>query len=347
MTHPLSPLSHALRLRLLLAALIAVATFSSCIDEAEHPDTRQGNFEALWQILDEHYCFFAEKQALYGLDWQAVYAKYRMQVTERMTESQLFEVCGNMLSELRDGHVNLSTSYDFARYWSWHENYPANFSDSLHRRYLGTDYKIASGLKYRILDDNIGYVYYERFSDGIGEGNLDEVILSLMLCRGLILDIRNNTGGNLTNAEKLAARFINEPTLVGYMRHKTGKGHDDFSPLEEQWLKPSSNLRWQKRVCVLTNRKVYSAANEFVKYMSCVDNATIVGDQTGGGAGLPFMSSLPNGWAVRFSACPMFDRYKQSTEAGIAPDHAVSLLPEDEAKGLDTVIEVARQLLAR
>ena len=74
MTHPLSPLSHALRLRLLLAALIAVATFSSCIDEAEHPDTRQGNFEALWQILDEHYCFFAEKQALYGLDWQAVYA---------------------------------------------------------------------------------------------------------------------------------------------------------------------------------------------------------------------------------------------------------------------------------
>ena len=197
------------------------------------------------------------------------------------------------------------------------------------------------------VDDNIGYVYYERFSDGIGEGNLDEVILSLMLCRGLILDIRNNTGGNLTNAEKLAARFINEPTLVGYMRHKTGKGHDDFSPLEEQWLKPSSNLRWQKRVCVLTNRKVYSAANEFVKYMSCVDNATIVGDQTGGGAGLPFMSSLPNGWAVRFSACPMFDRYKQSTEAGIAPDYLVNLLPEDEAKGLDTVIEVARQLLAR
>ena len=83
----------------------------------------------------------------------------------------------------------------------------------------------------------------------------------------VILDVRGNGGGDLTNAEKLAARFCNEKTLVGYMQHKTGKGHNDFSSMEEQYIEPSSRIRWQKPVAVLTNREVYSAANEFVKYM--------------------------------------------------------------------------------
>lgn len=327
----------------MLLALTAVLT--SCVDEEEFDDTPQGNFEALWKIIDERYCFFEYKQQEYGLDWNEVYDKYRVRINDNMTDDQLFEVMSDMLAELRDGHVNLSRASDFARYWSWQEDYPANVSDTLLRRYLGTDYKIAAGLQYRVLDDNIGYVRYESFSDGIGEGNLDEVINRLMLCQGLIIDIRGNGGGELTNAEKLAARFTNEPVLVGYMQHKTGTGHNDFSAMEEQWLQPSANMRWQKRVCVLTNRGVYSTANEFVKYMKALPGATIVGDRTGGGAGLPFSNMLPNGWAVRFSACPMYDSEGQSTEFGIEPDYSVSLTDSDFSRGIDTIIELARTLL--
>lgn len=324
----------------------ALLCLGACIDEEEFDDTPDGNFEALWKIMDEHYCFFDYKAEQYGLDWDEVYARYSVMIDESMTSSQLFEVLGNMLAEVRDGHVNLSSSADFSRYWSWHEDYPSNFSDTLQRIYLGTDYKIASGLDYTILDDNIGYVYYESFSDGIGEGNLDDVLMYLIFCNGLILDIRDNTGGELTNAEKLAARFTDEEVLVGYMQHKTGKGHSDFSDMEEQWLEPSSNVRWHKKVCVLTNRSVYSAANEFVKYMKELPNVTIVGDSTGGGAGLPFTNSLPNGWYVRFSACPMYDCRQESTEFGIAPDVSVSLTTEDFLKGEDTIIEKAREILA-
>ncbi len=321
--------------------------FASCVDEEEFDDTPTGNFEALWKIIDERYCFFDYKGEEYGLDWNAVHAKYRARVNDSMSDDQLFEVMADMLAELRDGHVNLSRAADFARYWSWQEDYPANLSDSLLRRYLGTDYMIASGLQYRVLGDNIGYVRYESFSDAIGEGNIDEVINRLMLCRGLIIDIRGNGGGMLTNAERLAARFTNEPVLVGYIRHKTGPGHSDFSSMEEQWINPSANLRWQKPVCVLTNRSVYSAANEFVKYMQRFPQVTIVGDRTGGGAGLPFSNSLPNGWAVRFSACPMYDADGQSTEFGIAPDYCVALTEADFARGRDTIIEFARALLSR
>lgn len=328
--------------------IIVLSTMAmACVDEEEHDDTPQGNFEALWKIIDEHYCFFDYKNSEYGLDWQAVYNKYKVRAQQGMTDDQLFEVLGDMLAELRDGHVNLSRSADFARYWSWREGYPANFSDSLKRRYLGTDYRIAAGLKYRILDDNIGYVYYESFSDGVGDGNIDAVLNHFMLCRAIIIDIRGNGGGNLTNAERLAARFFDEKTTVGYMQHKTGPGHNDFSAMEAQTIEPSARLRWHKPVAVLTNRYVFSAANEFVKYMKCAPGATIVGDRTGGGSGLPFTSMLPNGWSVRFSACPMYDRDRRPTEHGIAPDHEVQLSPADEARGIDTIIEYTRRLLAR
>ena len=114
----------------------------SCVDEGEHDDTPTGNFEALWQMMDQRYCFFDYKQHEYGLDWQAVYDKYKVRVSDKMNESQLFEVLCDMLGELRDGHVNLSSSMDYGRYWAWHEAYPQNYSDTLERRYLGTDYKI-------------------------------------------------------------------------------------------------------------------------------------------------------------------------------------------------------------
>ena len=70
-----------------------------------------------------------------------------------------------------------------------------------------------------------------------------------------------------------------------------------------------------------------------------------MGDRTGGGSGLPFSSELPNGWSVRFSACPVLDVNKQHTEFGIDPDIAVSITGEDIQKGRDTIIEAAIELL--
>ena len=294
-----------------LLAILAV----SCVDVTEHEDSPQGNFEALWQIIDEHYCFLDYKKQVYGLDWDVIYNIFKVRAKGPMDDYQLFEVLTEMLSQLKDGHVNLYSSFDNGRYWHWHEDYPTNFSDTLQRRYLGTDYHIASGAQYRILDDNIGYLYVGSFSYEMGESSLDEIIKYFAFCNGLIVDIRSNGGGELTAAERLAARF-------------------------------SSRYRWQKPVVVLTNREVYSAANDFVKIMKCFPEVKTVGDQTGGGAGMPFTSTLPNGWTVRFSACPSYDRNRQQIEFGIAPDYPVGQTDADFAKGRDTLIEFARKLLA-
>ena len=194
---------------------------SACITEPEYDASPRGNFEALWKMIDEHYCFFREKQ----VNWDSIHRVYAPRFNDAMTDRQLFEVLDNMLAELRDGHVNLTSSFNVARYWAFHESYPSNYSDTLIRRYLGTDYQIASGLKYRILDDNIGYIRCETFQNSLGDGNLDEILLALQPCNALIIDLRNNGGGLITSAEKLAARFTNRPVDVGFVRHKTGRAH--------------------------------------------------------------------------------------------------------------------------
>ena len=71
----------------------------SCVDIEERDDTATGNFEALWTILDEHYCFFDYKQKEYGLDWNEVHEKYKVRVNDNMSSTQLFEVLCDMLGE--------------------------------------------------------------------------------------------------------------------------------------------------------------------------------------------------------------------------------------------------------
>ena len=263
-----------------------------------------------------------------------------------MSSDGLFEVLGNMLAELKDGHVNLYSASNTARYWDWYLDYPRNYDESLVERYLGRDYRISSGLKYTILDDNIGYISYTSFSDGIGEGNLDETLSYLAACNGLIIDVRNNGGGNLTYSTRFAARFTNERILTGYIQHKTGKGHSDFSEPEPIYVDPSDGVRWQKKAVVLTNRHSYSATNDFINAMRYMPNVTLLGDKSGGGSGLPFTSELPNGWGVRLSASPHLDADKQQIEFGIDPDIKMDMdTVAAYERQIDTLIEEARNLL--
>lgn len=331
----------------LLAVCVLCGLNTACVTEDVAADTRRGNFEALWRTLDEHYCFFSYKKEAYGLDWNEVHDKYAPQISEPMTNRQLFEVLANMTYELRDGHVNLYASHDVARYGDWFDNYPMNRSDSLERIYLGTshEYQQAASLKYRVLDDHIGYLRCASFELLFGDGNLQEVMRQLATCDALIVDVRGNGGGLLTAAAKLASLFVNEKTVGAYMCHKTGAGHDDFSAPQAIEIEPFVGLRWQKPVAILTNRRTFSAANSFVMYLKGLPQVTVVGDMTGGGAGMPFSSELPNGWSVRFSACPMYNREMQQTELGIAPDVKVDISPEDYARGVDTIIETARKVL--
>lgn len=329
---------HKIRLSIIL---IFCSILTSCFHEDDYGNSKRDNFELLWKIMDEGYCFFQYKD----IDWNEVHERYSDRIDENMSTDAFFTVLGEMLAELQDGHVNLYSTYNVARYWKWFEDYPDNFDEKIQRNYIGYDYMIAGGMKYTILEDNIGYIYYSSFSSGVGDGNLDQIINRMSICDGIIIDVRNNGGGLLTNVEKIASRFFNEKTLVGYMMYKSGKGHDDFSSPYPRYIESSDRLRYQKKVVVLTNRRCYSATNDFVNAMTYAPNTTIIGDKTGGGSGFPFSSEIPNGWSVRYSSSPVVNAKKEHIEFGIDPDIHVDMTKEDMDRGIDTIIETARKFI--
>ncbi|MDR0426986.1 MAG: peptidase S41, partial [Dysgonamonadaceae bacterium] len=209
-----------MKIKSAILLLLSVISVSSCLDIEEYENNPRGNFEVLWKIMDEHYCFFGYKD----VDWNQVHSDYSQRITDDMNSESLFMLLDEMLQELKDGHVNISSAFNVGRYWKWFEDYPDNYRQDIIDNYLKSDYYIAGGFYYKVLEDNIGYVRYADFSSSFGESNPDYVIQKFGPCKGIILDVRNNGGGYLTNSDKLASRFFNEKTLVGYIRHKTGKG---------------------------------------------------------------------------------------------------------------------------
>lgn len=326
----------------ILPIIILLLTLTSCHSIEEWENDPRGNFEALWTILDEHYCFFEEK----GIDWNGIHDRYSARISDRMTREELFETCSQMLGELRDGHVNLSAPFNTYYYRRWWSDYPQNYSSRLvEQYYFNFNYRSLGGIDYGILPQNIGYMHYSSFSYAIGEGNLDEIMLYFATCTGLIIDVRDNGGGDLTNVETLVRRFITDRILAGYISHKTGPGHDEFSKPRPFHYDPAGAGRqmWGKPVVVLTNRSTFSAANNFVSIMKSLPLVTVAGATTGGGSGMPYSSELPCGWAVRMSACSILDPEGNTTETGIAPTEgcAIDLDPVAALDGHDTMLDFA------
>lgn len=344
---------------------------TSCLDDdsLEYQDDYLGTFEACWQTLDQRYCYFVEKQ----IDWDSIYHYYEPLMRDSVKDNPVvfFNLIDEMLDNLKDGHVNVYAPFNTTRYSQWYDDYPVNYDANLIQKYyLGSNYWTASGMQYgRFGKDSIAYLRYSSFDATIGATNLDYVLSALRESNGLIIDVRNNGGGSLTNVPILAERFCTEKTLYAYVSHKTGKGHSDFSTPEPLYLEPAEQGRvgWDAStypVVVLANRHTYSAANNFVQAMVALDGTQttdsvgqqhpkiikICGDRTGGGSGMPFESVLPNGWPIRFSACPMLDKDSRSTELGIDPSEGLQLDMDSlhaYADHKDDIIEAARDYILK
>src|SRR5438105_2472674 len=75
------------------------------------------NFKALWKTFHDRYPFFQ----LRNVDWRKQYDTYRPKVTNKTSDSELFDIFRQMLDPLNDGHVELEAKagrHRKARYFS-------------------------------------------------------------------------------------------------------------------------------------------------------------------------------------------------------------------------------------
>jgi hypothetical protein len=321
---------------ILAAGILSCEKLFTAEDPANNPVS---NFEMLWHNLDRKYSLFTTK----GIDWDSIYRAYRPDIHNNMSEEMLFQSLGSMILELKDGHSDITSPYGQIEF-DYIAGSKNNFVPQIIAfTYLGYNGKKRDGMLYNIID-SVGYLYIGSFSTEITEDGIREVLHYFSDTKGIIIDVRNNTGGNDRYCKIIANHFFDQKRKVEINHFKTGPGHDDFGTID-LYIEPENGFGISRPTVILTNRACFSACNSFVGWMSSLPHVSIVGDTTGGGGGTPHFSELPNGWIYRYSSNKSYRPDGLNMDDGIPPDHYVGLTRRDSLRWKDTLIEYALDLI--
>jgi hypothetical protein len=154
-------------------------------------------------------------------------------------------------------------------------------------------------------------------------------------CDGVIIDLRNNRGGNLEDVNFLVGQFTSKPTLFGYARYKSGVGRLDYTPPLPLNVTPQTGATdFKKPIVILAD--IYSAAlsEVVIQAFKALPDAKVmvVGEHTYGTSGLFTGNDIStNGGSfgmgsfggVRISNTAVQDKNHNFNFGGINPDFEV------------------------
>jgi hypothetical protein len=334
--------------RIAYLLVIALLALSSC-EKMIMPETKSKKptaiFQELWQTLDEGYSLFNQKK----IRWDSAYILFKPLIYDTMTERQLFDTCAKMLRlRLNDPQVVLDAGFAETHKDDRYK-YPLNFNKALLERYYWKDAQKTGPLIHTIID-SIGYVYYGSFNDDVSDEDIVAVIERFReqaITKGTVIDIRGNKGGKIDNVFRLLSRIdipdelLNTTTLIYQAAYKNGPKHDQFTKVQDNWLKENEQDKFYGNVVVLTNRDNMNVATLFASGARSFANVKVLGDTTMGYSGIPAGYELANGWTIHYPNTLMFNSEGTSMVNGVPPTHPVSMKAADEAQGKDSILEEA------
>ena len=193
-----------------------------------------------------------------------------------------------------------------------------------------------------MLDEDTGYLKIDSWSnrvniDGKNISDLVEDNLRLLTsAKSLIIDVRNNGGGDSQLAEKLAGHFITQPVAYGtaFIREP---GHNTLIS-ENFYLQPQGDYL-DKKLVILTGPKCLSSNEMFIMMLKDTNRAITVGQTTGGGSGNPKSFNIHLGkrnFTLNVATWRMQRNNGSPLEnIGIEPDLPVITTPHDVVQHQD------------
>ncbi len=315
--------------------------FSGCADLIVPPSETNHNiddFTSIGKLVQAHYAFLQYKH----INWDSLLSVYRPQASAAAGDD-IYPVFFRLLAELKDAHVEIITEggYPVVTYdWPRRQG-EKGYSPLVVRKYFTKELRLAGNRKmeYEILPGNIGYIYISTFGGGNWINDFDNVLEYLKNTKGIIIDVRNNGGGDSFTWEFIVSRFTLSPI-------------DDilYSPggtiVESSVIKPRGSYQYIKPVAILINGASVSAAELFPSLMKNIPTVTTIGDTTAGGGGSADIFQLPSKKRIRL-ATMYFKRFDGAMIEwnGVAPDVLVPQTEDDINRGKDKQLERAIQLL--
>jgi carboxyl-terminal processing protease len=173
--------------------------------------------------------------------------------------------------------------------------------------------------------------------------------------KGIVIDVRNNPGGNVTDLNFFTGQLITNPMQFGYTRYKNGNGRLDYTPWLNAFVTPqSTSVAINIPVIVLADNFSVSMAEATTMAIHTMPNGTFVGETTWGATGPITENSLYNDG--QFTVPGFLSVYTSSSEfkyingemyegKGFPPDVAVPFDLNLLNSGLDPQLDKAISLI--
>lgn len=298
-------------------------------------------FDEVWADFDASYSFFVLK----GIDWQALRTQYRSQLDSQSTDAEAYDVIAAMLLELEDGHVRIESPFGTSTYTGWFDQFPENFDKTVvSASYLGGTEQVSpqANLTFGLVAPGIGYVHVSSLGGSGYNADIEFIAVQLGVLQGLIVDLRNNGGGNDQNGEALVSRLTGTSQVYRRVRFRDGPNHDDFGPFIESSTTSVPPTLFNVPIAVLTNRRTASSAESLVLALRTIPNVVAIGDFTAGISANPALRTMANGWQYTVSRWIEYLPDNSTFEGiGLEPDIRVDITPADQAVQRDSIIEAA------
>jgi len=194
-------------------------------------------------------------------------------------------------------------------------------------------------VKFKTLDDGYGYIRIVQFQEKTDD-DLVKALKSLRdenggKLRGLVLDVRNDPGGLLDQAVKVAEHFIDDGQLIVYT-----EGREKDSKMKFTSRKAEKEPRYP--IVVLINSGSASASEIVAGALQDHKLAVVMGTQSFGKGSVQTIIPLTDNSGLRLTTARYFTPSGRSIQAkGITPDIVVERkeLPATEKKELMHVRE--------
>jgi hypothetical protein len=320
------------------------------------------NFEELWKTFHNRYPFFE----LRNVDWKKQYDTYRPEVTRETSNDELFDIFCQMLAPLHDGHVELiaKASGDRKKRYFNPEKKPRfwqEFTSREIKQLLKTTEKtlVANGFG-RPTETQAWMLHYCRSRafgyirilelEGVKKGRLtaalDKIASDFKDLDGIIIDIRNNPGGDDSTAITIINRFCARKQVAFHRKTKIGPGEDDFTSLKTWYIEPQGDAQFTGPILLLTCDSVFSGGEAFALAIKQLPHVTIIGDHTNGIFSYQLEKKLPNGWRYCLSYQKYFSADMVCYEGkGVPVDIKLLNKKTDIENGIDPLITRALKVL--
>ena len=206
----------------------------------------------------------------------------------------------------------------------------------------------------KILGESIGYLNVTSWSSHVKVNDKDiselieDELKNLNNCDSLIIDNRQNGGGNSDFAEKLAGHFIQKNTKYCKVSTRISKTNE---MIEKDITINSEGDFLNKKIVILTGPRSISSSEMFVLMLKDTGKAITIGQTTGGGSGNPIFFDLHLGnkdFLLGVSRWRMYRNNGEEIEGnGIEPDITVEINPEDVVNHHDVDLDKALEYLSK